>query len=144
MTVGAWRTRTRVAVGLVVLAGASSLVAAPHAFRSTLARASKDAALTRQGRELAPARRVGVAGAALVGAARVIPPSATYYVASSPELTETVRPMTFYWLFPRRYVDAPADADWIVAYGRDPRALGVPVGRVVRLAPHVLAAEVRR
>lgn len=137
-------SRERIALSLVVLAGLSSLWVAPHAFRSALGAASTNARLNAQQRELAPARRVGVDGAALVAAARVIPPDATYYVASSPVDAVTVRPMTFYWLFPRRYVDAASRADWIIRYGGDPAGFGVPVGPTVRLGRHVTAAKVKQ
>jgi hypothetical protein len=72
----------------------------------------------------------------------VIPSNARYYVAASPAQAAGARPVTFYWLFPRRYVDAPSEASWIVAFGIPARAVGVPVGRIVELGRGVVAARV--
>jgi hypothetical protein len=136
--------RTSVSTAFIAVTGCCAIVAAPGDFRSALRDASSNSGLSTEERELAPARAVGFDGDALLAARRVIPGDATYFVAASPALTEAARPLTFYWLFPRRYVDEPRDADWIVFYDSDPAELGVPVGRRIRLGAHAVAAEVRR
>jgi hypothetical protein len=128
----------------VALAAVSAVAALPFGVRNALRDTLHRDRLSRAGRELAPAVRVGVDPAALVAAARLLPPDARYYVAATPALAEAARPMTFYWLFPRRYVDEPAAAGWLLCFGRSPRGLGVAIARTVRLGPGILAAEVER
>jgi hypothetical protein len=83
----------------------------------------------------------------------LIPEDETYAAVAGPEIQEDEARTAFPYLaltrlFPRIAVDRPADADWIVAWGADPRELGVPVRdvRVVRPAqgpfPAVMVARV--
>jgi hypothetical protein len=133
----------RFLVGLVVLAGISVLVEAPSAFQSTIRAAAAATRLSESARELAPERRVEVDGRALVRATRIIPPHAMYFVAASPVDAVTVRPMTFYVLFPRRYVDSPRRADWVLLFGKAPPRVPVRLGPRIRLGPGLVAARVR-
>jgi hypothetical protein len=129
------------AVCAVAVAALTALWAAPRDFRSVRSTISSERGADEQQRELAPARYVGIDGGALVKAARLIPPDATYFVAAPPALGEAALPLTFYWLFPRRHVSSPRQADWIVGYSVDPGAQGVPTTRPVRLAKGIAAAE---
>jgi hypothetical protein len=83
----------------------------------------------------------------------LIPPDDTYAAVAGPEVGEELARTAFPYLaltrlFPRVAVARPADADWIVAWGQDPRSLGVDVRdvRVVRPAqgpfPAVTVARV--
>jgi len=60
-------------VVLVVVAGATALVKAPSEFHSAIKDAAAATRLSQTARELAPEERVGVDGAALLAAARLIP-----------------------------------------------------------------------
>jgi hypothetical protein len=87
-------------------------------------------------------------------AARIVPPGATYATAVGAAVPyEPARKafpsLALRRLFPRVSVGDPRRADWIVAWGVDPRRLA-PVGRVVVARPAsgpypaVRVAEVRR
>jgi hypothetical protein len=49
-----------------------------------------------------------------------------------------------YWLLPSVPVDDPRKADVVLAYHADPRALGVPLARVIHPAPGVTVAWTAR
>lgn len=102
-------------------------------------------------RELQPARTVGIQDLRLfVLADATLPADARFYVATGrrygiePAADEWVRHFARYWLLPRRLTSTAAEADWVLAYGADPRALGVPVSRVSTIRPGIALAEVER
>jgi hypothetical protein len=134
--------RASVSAAFIAVTGCSAIVAAPADFSSALRDASRDSGLSEQERELAPARAIGFDRTALLAAERVIPRNATYYVAAAPAVADAARPLTFYWLFPRRYVDRPGDAGWIISYGGNLGSLGVPIRRTIRLSTSAVAAKV--
>jgi hypothetical protein len=83
--------------------------------------------------------------------ARIIPPSQTYAtVIGRPASPSESRPINWgppfagYWLLPRRRVDDPGAAQWLLAFGSDVSKFGVRVEHVHRLAPDVQVAEVAR
>jgi hypothetical protein len=133
----------RLLIALAAIAGAMAIVMAPFEFRSAIHDAITATRLSPTERELAPEKRVGVDGAALLAAMRLIPPRATYYVNASPTDAETVRPMTFYALFPRRYVDSPRVADWVLSFGESPPKVDAHLGERIRLGPALTAARVQ-
>ena len=71
------------------------------------------------------------------------PSGAAYYVNASPEDAGTDRPITFYALFPRRYVDSPNSADWVISFGTKPPKVGVALGETIQLGDGVTAARVQ-
>jgi hypothetical protein len=141
---GSISVRTALTLCVIGAMALSALWAAPGDFRSVRRTISSERGASTQERELAPARYVGIDGNALVKASEVIPATATYFIAAAPSLAETAVPLTAYWMFPRRYVADPRDADWIVAYDVDPGTYGVPTGRRVPLAQGIVAAETTR
>ena len=66
----------------------------------------------------------------------LIPTDARYFTAVSGEIRREARqgfrPLAANVLFPRVSVERPEDADWIVAWGVDPRTLDVPVTDVTQ------------
>jgi hypothetical protein len=86
--------------------------------------------------------------AALVGARATIPPGATYAIVSAKPPTvadpNLVRIVFRAWLLPRRYVDRPADADWVIGYRVPSETLGVPVTDETGVAPSIQVVRVRR
>ena len=77
-----------------------------------------------------------------------IPKGDRYYLQTNYGL---VRFWTFTSLLPRIAVDDPHEADWIVSYRSDPKALGVPLGPVRTIrhvyengASAILLARVKR
>ena len=137
-----WTDYVLVAV-IVALAG-SVLWEAPSAFRSAVDEAQARSRLGASERELVPAIHAEVDGRALLAATHVIPASATYFVDATPADAEAARPITFYFLFPRRYVDDPTNADWVLFFGARPPHLSVRVGKLVRLGPSLVASRVQR
>ncbi|HEV8102717.1 MAG TPA: hypothetical protein VGP69_03170 [Gaiellaceae bacterium] len=131
-------------MALVVALAGSALSEAPWAFSSAVEDARARARLGTSERELAPARRVGVDGKAVLAASRVIPESATFYVDAAPAYAVAADPMSWYLLFPRRHVDDAADADWVLLFGSQPPRLDVRLGRRVRLGQGLIAARVQR
>ncbi len=70
----------------------------------------------------------------------LIPEGDTYAAVAGPAIREDVARTAFPYLaltrlFPRVAVERPADADWIVAWGADPRELGVAVADVRTVRP---------
>jgi hypothetical protein len=93
-------------------------------------------------------------GYLLDGASRLIPPSATYATVVSPSVPwaparNGFAPLAMQSLFPRRSVADIRDADYVVAWGVQPRAV-VPVQQVWTLrkafgqSPTIYVARIRR
>jgi hypothetical protein len=133
-----------VLVALVAAAGAAALVEMPSAFRSAFDQGAREHRLGPARRELTPEMPIGIDGSALVEATHVIPRGETYYVNASPGDAGTVRPITFYVMFPRRYVDSPRSADWVISFGSKPPKVGVALGDAIQLGGGFTAARVQR
>lgn len=135
-----------VAVFLVVVG--SVAWGAPSAFRGAARAISDWAGMGTRERELAPARFVGVDPRVLTAARRLIPPGAVYHVEAghpTPGLAyPAYRPLSFYWLFPRRYTNDASRAGWILSYGNSLERLPLSYSRVWRIEPGVAVAKVRR
>lgn len=102
-------------------------------------------------RELQPARTVGLSDPRLfLTAERLLPVDATFAVVTGrraaiddPLVLRWVRRFARYRLLPRRLVNDPREADWVLSYGGRLPA-GVRVSRVVRVSPGVALIEVNR
>jgi hypothetical protein len=128
--------------------GGSVLVAAPFQFRDVSSAISEWVGQSPQRRELAPARAVGIDEGILVGAQRLIPRHAVYHVAPGPVVSNTpwlaYRPLSFYWLFPRRYTNDIGSAGWILSFNGGFRQLGLDYSRIWHLEHGVVVAKVQR
>jgi hypothetical protein len=138
--------RRPIALLLLLTASAAALWQAPFAFDDAGRAISGWAGAGPEQRELEPARAVAVDPDVLLAAARLIPQRTIYYVApGSPRPGSAYlayRPLSFYWLFPRRYVNDPRKARWIRAYGGGLRQLGLSYSSVWHVAPGTDVAEV--
>ena len=139
------------ALGLALLTAAVAVTAlhVPNAFRRIEAETDAAASLSREQRELVPARSVDLDARVLEEARATIPPDATYAVVTgervqvSNQVTfDAIRPLAAYWLLPRRQVADPANADWVLAFGGDLDALGIPHRPVAEPMEGVVIAEV--
>jgi len=83
------------------------------------------------------ANLAGIDPEAFTEAAQIIPPRARYYIAVTPSLPSFARMSFAAWgsgtLLPRIAVDDPAQAVWIISWGRLPRLSGIRVERARRL-----------
>jgi hypothetical protein len=143
-------TGRRIAVLVLLVAAGATAWETPSAFHSVSDSISEWIGTRTEERELAPARTVGVDERALLAAQRLIPPDAIYHVAPGPPNPAVgvahfaYRPLSFYWLFPRRYTNLPREAAWVLAYDGALRGLPLTYSRVWRVAPNAVVAEVRR
>ena len=122
----------------------------PGVFRDAQRRIDAVRGLTRQERALLPGRSFDLATDTYVAAAKLIPPDATYFVAtgnglqvSSPLVLLKAPVFAGYWFLPRRQTTDPHEADWIFSYGGDLRARGLRYSRIVVLDRGLEVAEVR-
>jgi hypothetical protein len=123
--------------GLVALVAAVTVAAAPY----TLWRISEDvrytSGLNDDDRAGAGPIQTFLQPYLLDPAVPLIPEEARYFTAVSDEIRREARqgfrPLAMNVLFPRVSVERPAQADWIVAWGVDPRGLGVAVSDVTRV-----------
>jgi hypothetical protein len=137
-------------VGFAVLAAVvvSAAVAVPFQFHDVAHAISEWAGGGSEQRELAPSRAVGIDPQVLLGAQRLIPPHAVYHVAPGPVVSNSpwlaYRPLSFYWLFPRRYTNDIGPARWILSFNGGLRQLGLHYSRIWHLKHGVAVAEVER
>lgn len=134
---------------VAVAAAAATLAYVPRDLRDVWRDVRNASAQTRLERQLAPARVVGLQETSIFLVARdVIPARSTYYVAvgeaAGRSAFDWVRPFATYWLLPRRRTDELGEAAWILAYGADLKALGLPYARVITIGPGLALAEVQR
>ena len=122
----------------------------PGVFRDAQRQVDAVHGLTREERALLPGRSFDLATDTYVAAAKLIPPDATYFVAtgsgvqvSSPLVLLKAPVFAGYWFLPRRQTTDPHQADWIFSYGGDLRALGLRYSRIVVLDRGLKVAEVR-
>lgn len=109
------------------------------------------AALTRTERALRGPRYVGVDTEVFVAARRLIPEDDVYLVAVGPRTPrnpqaelDAVPRFAAWWLLPRRQTRSLERADWVIAYGVDPRKLGPSLERVDEVGEGIAVAKVRR
>jgi hypothetical protein len=137
--------RSYVARGVALAAAAVAAWYVPGELRDTWREGRNARSQSELERRLLPARVVGLDDTRIFQRAReTIPADATYYVdVGRGGALDWVRPFATYWLLPRRRTDELGEADWILAYGTDPGALGLPYSRVVTVGPGLVLAEVR-
>jgi hypothetical protein len=82
---------------------------------------------------------------ALVLARRTIPPDASFAIVVGGSIHDpgTLKLIFRLWLLPRRYVQTPAAAQWVIAYERPSETLGVPYTQEIGLAPDVNVVKVK-
>jgi hypothetical protein len=109
------------------------------------------AAQTKVERQLRGPRYVGVDTDVFVAARRVIPERDVYFVAvgdrtpaNAQSALDAVPPFAAWWLLPRRQTRSIDRAEWVIAYGVDPRSLGVRLERIVNVDQGVAIAELSR
>jgi hypothetical protein len=138
--------RRRVALLLLLTAAAAVLWQAPFAFDDAGRSISRWAGVGPEQRELEPARAVAVDPHVLLAARRLIPRRTIYYVAPGRPKPGSAylayRPLSFYWLFPRRYTNDPQKARWVLSFGGGLERLGLRYSSVWRISPGVGVAEV--
>jgi hypothetical protein len=141
-------SRARLALLILIFAVGVTAWETPFAFRDVSRAISDWVGKNPQQRELAPAHAVAIDDRILLGARRLIPPHAIYHVAPGPVIPnspwEAYRPLSFYWLFPRRYTNDIGPADWILSFNGGFRQLGLEYSRIWHIAPRVVVAKVRR
>jgi hypothetical protein len=150
----AWRSfglRRVLALSLGLAAVAVGLAYLPRQIRHADNQVAAFGELSPQDRLLRGARGIDVDTRIYLLAQRVIPPGATYYVAtgpgvqvSSPVTDEGIGSFGILFLAPRWPVQRIQDARYVVSYGADLKSLGVPIGRIWTAAPGMQVAEVRR
>jgi hypothetical protein len=149
----------------VVLAACGVLIAAaagvsvwriPDAARDAQHDVDTVAGMGRLERGLSAGREFDLEVSTFVEAAKIIPPTATYYVAtglnglsfSDPVHGQLVLFKTpvfaGYWLLPRRLTIDPHQADWVYSYGGDLSKLGLKYKHVYPSGPGAQVAEVAR
>jgi hypothetical protein len=142
------RAAALLALGIAI---AAALWQIPEAFRDRRDAVQALRGTTALERELRGARGVDVDTEVLVRARGLIAPDERYAVVTGPNApvsnavtVHAVAPFAGYWLLPRRQVQDPSEADWVLSYGGDLSATGLEYGRVVGVAPGIALAEVRR
>jgi hypothetical protein len=150
----AWRSfglRRALALALALASVVVGLVYLPRQVRHADNQIAAFGELSPQDRLLRGARGIDVDTRIYLLAQQVIPPGATYYVAtgpgvpvSSPVTDEGIGSFGILFLAPRWPVQDIHRAQYIVSYGADPKKLGVPIERTWTGAPGMQVAEVRR
>jgi hypothetical protein len=152
------RSLVLAACGLLVAAAAGvSVWRIPDAARDAQGNVDRVAGLGRLDRVLSAGREFDLETDTYVSAAGVIPPGATYYVAtgtkgidftgyqgSVPQVLFEAPIFARYFFLPRRQTIDPNQADWIYSYGGDLDALRLKYRRVIVLKPGWEVAEVAR
>jgi hypothetical protein len=142
----------QVLLGLALVAAIGvGLWRLPGAFRSSQQAVDAVRGLTPVERSLLPARSFDISTELFVAAAQDLPGDATFYVAtgngiqvSNQYVLQKTPIFAAYWLLPRRMTRDPQQADWVLSYGGDLRALGLEYVRVIDVGPGQQLAEVRR
>jgi hypothetical protein len=137
-------------VGAALLAAVALLAAAkqlPSSIRAQEDLIAGNAGVSRQEKELAPARSFGLDPSLVLFADERLPRDAVFSVVTGEGLASghlAAGPFAAYWLLPRRHVDDPRRADWILSFGADPAQLGVDVEVVADLSGGLRLMRVRR
>ena len=151
------RTLVLAACGLLAAAAAGvSALRIPDAARDAQRDVDRVAGLGRVDRVLSAGREFDLETSTFVAAAKLIPPDATYYVATGTKGLSFGDPahgqlvlfktpvFAGYWLLPRRLTIDPQQAGWIYSYGGDLAKLGLKYRRVIEIGPGAQVAEVER
>jgi hypothetical protein len=147
------RSLVLAACGLLVAAAVGvSVWRIPNAARDAQHDVDRVAGLGRLDRGLSAGREFDLETDTYVAAARLIPPGATYYVAtgtkgitvSSTIVLPKAPVFAGYWLLPRRITNDAHRAQWIFSYGGDLASLGLKYSKVVVIKPGWEVAEVAR
>jgi hypothetical protein len=141
--------RTLVCLGALAAVGVG-IWRVPGTFRSAQQAVDVVHGLTPTERSLLPARSFDISTELFVAAAQDLPPDATFYVATgnaidvSNQFVLLKTPIfAAYWLLPRRMTNDPKQADWVLSYGADLKALDLDFTHVIDVAPGQQLAEVR-
>jgi hypothetical protein len=141
---------------LIAAAAGVTVWRIPDAARDAQRDVDRVAGLGRLDRALSAGREFDLEVSTFVEAAKIIPPDATYYVATGTKGLEFSDPahgqlvlfktpdFARYWLLPRRRTIDPHEAAWIYSYGGDLDALGLRYRRVMDIGPGARVAEVIR
>jgi hypothetical protein len=151
------RSLVLAACGLLIAAAAGvSVWRIPDAARDAQRDVDRVAGLGRLDRGLSAGREFDLETDTYVAAAQLIPPGATYYVATGTKDLNFSDPVhgqlalfkapvfAGYWLLPRRLTIDPHQADWIYSYGGDLDSLGLKYSKVTVIKPGWEVAEVAR
>ena len=140
-----------IGVGVVALAAVIVLWKAPSEIRHVNDQAREFRSLPKAQRNLLPARSADVDTRVFVEARNLIPSNATYAVVTGPKIAVStpntlaaIAPFSRYYLLPRRQVQYPQDAQWVLSFGGDLDALGLHYARRVPVLDGVELAEVAR
>ena len=141
--------RPRLALALLALVVAACVPAYAVSIAKTHRQAVERERLTALERELVPTEMSLVDPEVFLLARERMPRDARYLVLAAPHeelpqiAVDAAHAFAPYLLLPRRRVETPRDADWVIVYGGDLDALGLEVGEVVEVAPGRALAEVR-
>jgi hypothetical protein len=123
----------------------------PQALRDVAGQARGLSELPAAQREFLGARSADLDTRLFVEARRRIALDETYAVLTGPGVDvslaatrDAVAPFARYYLLPRRQTPEPSAADWILSFGGDLDALGVPLAQRIAVAPGVELAQVAR
>jgi hypothetical protein len=129
----------RLAAAALAVAVGTTVAGAPFIAWRIFEDVRLNSRLTRAQAERIGGDSVGIDHRAIDQAARVIPSGDTYFVALPRDMEirrlRNARRWALTALLPRIEVYDSRKADWVFAWGRDPRSAGVRVVRVVRLGP---------
>jgi hypothetical protein len=124
---------------------------APSAISSVNDQARELRSLPKSQRALLPARSADVDTRVFVEARNLIPPDATYAVITGPKISVStpntlaaVAPFSRYYLLPRRQLQYPQQAQWVLSFGGDLDKLGLRYARRIPVLTGVELAEVSR
>jgi|SRR5581483_1210761 len=138
------------ALALVAAAVGVSAWRLPGVFRDAQRQVDAVHGLTRAQRALLPGRSFDLDTDSFVDAARAMPETAVYLVATgtngvgaSPTALAKVPVFAGYWFLPRRQTIDPQRATWVFSYGGDLAGLGLRYARILPLGPGTQLAEVR-
>ena len=80
----------------------------------------------------------------VLAAENAIPTGATYTIALGPGVAPSAAVVLRMSLLPLRYTPSLRDAQWVIAYDRDPKTLGLKYSRVIDLTWPAELLEVQR
>jgi hypothetical protein len=129
----------------------SALVELPRAWDDAEGRIESTAGLAPRDRDFLAARSADVATELFVAALETVPADARYLFLMGPAANPSsdlvllkARAYAASYLLPRRLVEDPALADWVVSYGGDLSSTGLGYARIVDVVPGFQLAEVAR
>jgi hypothetical protein len=138
-------------IGVAAVALTTVVVAckAPSVISHVNDQAREFRALPKAQRALLPARSADVDTRVFVEARHLIPADATYAVitgakvtVSTPNTLAAIAPFARYYLLPRRQMQYPQQAQWVLSFGGDLDKLGLRYARRIAVLDGVELAEV--